>query len=128
MMPSRSRGWPALLGLIFLAGCTSAVQEKRSALPSLDAQAQSERYAVIQRTLEHDPTGRTRVWGTPAGARGSVVLLGTVSSAIYGWCRNYEERIAVPPAANYRMVGIACRDPSGNWLVLDLRSFIETGA
>lgn len=110
-----------------LAACTARPADVATALPTFDAAAQQARYTALQQTLERNASGSATRWGLGT-IRGSTVPLGTFSSATYGWCRDYEERIAVPPARNYRMVGIACRDTTGTWLVVDIRPFIETTA
>lgn len=124
----RSAPCIAITLAVALAGCTGRPTDVPTPLPAFGAVAQQTRYTVLQQTLEHNEQGQGTRWGLGT-IRGSTVPLGTFSSAAFGWCRDYEERIAVPAEEkNYRMVGIACRDPSGSWLVVDIRPFIETTA
>jgi surface antigen len=113
-----------LIWLGALAGCAAVATDTPADLPSLDAAAQARRYEIVEDTLEHNASGQPALWDAP-GLRGSVIPLATVPSSTYGWCRDYEERIATS-VRNYRLVGLACRDSKGQWLVLDMRPFIET--
>jgi surface antigen len=107
-----------------LVACTSAVTEAPGGFPALDATAQSRRYNAMQQALEKNESGRVLTWEDGNRARGRVVPIATIDTALYGWCREYEERIGTS-AANHRLVGIACRMKNGQWLVVDIRSYIE---
>ena len=107
-----------------LVACTSAVTEAPGGFPALTATAQSRRYNAMQQALEKNESGRVLTWEDGNRARGRVVPIATIDTTLYGWCREYEERIGTS-AANHRLVGVACRMKNGQWLVVDIRSYIE---
>jgi surface antigen len=112
------------LTLFALAGCTPAIREAPGALPALTADAQAQRYNAFQQALERNLSGEEVRWSAPESAYGSVVPIETVATSLYGWCRDYQERIAT---GNRRhcIVGIACRTQEGTWLVVDTRPYNE---
>jgi surface antigen len=107
-----------------VAGCTPGVREQPGAFPPLDAVAQSRRYAAMQNAFESNESGQITYWDENGRVRGRVAPIATIRTSLYGWCREYEERIATD-AANHRLVGIACRTENGQWLVVDIRSYVE---
>jgi surface antigen len=115
-----------LASLLAVSGCTTRPAETPAGLPALDGSAQTQRFAAMQYALENDEGGQPTLWQASGDARGSVAPLETVRSSTYGWCRDYEELIT-SGAKHYRLVGIACRQPSQGWLVLDVRPFAAPG-
>ena len=107
-----------------LLACTSAVTETPGGFPGLDTTAQSRRYTAMQQALEKSESGQVSTWAIGSRAQGRVVPMATIRTALYGWCREYEEQIRTS-VANHRLVGIACRMADGQWLVVDIRSYIE---
>jgi surface antigen len=107
-----------------LAACASVVREQPGAFPALDAAAQARRYTAMQNALESSQSGHITYWDENSRVRGRVVPIATIRTALYGWCREYEERIATY-AGNHRLVGIACRTEDGQWLIVDIRSYVE---
>ena len=105
-------------------GCASTATETPSAFPALDATAQARRYRAMQAALEHSPNGQAARWVENERVYGRVVPIETMRTALYGWCRDYEELISMS-AENHRLVGIACRTSDGQWLVVDIRSYRE---
>jgi hypothetical protein len=104
--------------------CTTTVSEKPGAFPGLDAVAQARRYEAMQNAFENNPSGQIAFWYENNQVRGRVVPISTIRTSLYGWCREYEERIATD-RANHRLVGIACRTETGQWLIVDIRSYLE---
>lgn len=107
-----------------VAACTPAVREQPGAFPALDAVAQARRYSAMQNAFESNESGQITYWDENSRVRGRVVPIATIRTSLYGWCREYEERIATY-ADNHRLVGIACRTDGGQWLVVDIRSYVE---
>jgi surface antigen len=105
-----------------VAAC--APTEKPSGFPALDAVAQARRSAAMQTAFETYPSGKIALWSENDRVRGRVVPLATLRTSLYGWCREYEERIA-NERNDYRLVGIACRTETGQWLIVDIRSYVE---
>lgn len=111
-----------------VAACTgAAVREQPGALPALDAVAQARRFSAMQAAFENNQSGQPSYWDENSRVRGRVVPVATIRTSLYGWCREYEERIATN-ADDHRLVGIACRSEDGQWLVVDIRSYVEDGA
>jgi surface antigen len=104
--------------------CTSTISEKEGAFPALDAVAQARRYDAMQKAFENNQSGEIAYWYENNRVRGRVVPIATIRTSLYGWCREYEERIATD-SANHRLVGIACRTESAQWLIVDIRSYVE---
>ena len=107
-----------------LAACSAATTEASGGFPALDAAAQGRRYSAMMQAFEKNLSGQAALWIENDRVRGSVIPLGTVHTSLYGWCREYEERIATP-ASRHHLVGIACRTDNGQWLIVDIRSYIE---
>ena len=78
----------------------------------------------MMQAFEHNTSGRAALWVENDGVRGSVIPLETLHTSLYGWCREYEERIATS-ATGHHLVGIACRAGNGQWLIVDVHSYIE---
>jgi surface antigen len=116
----------ALASAATVLSCTSTVTEKSGAFPALDAAAQAQRYDAMQKAFENNPSGQMGFWYESSRVRGRVVPIATIRTSLYGWCREYEERIATG-RANHRLVGIACRTEAGQWLIVDIRSYVEGG-
>ena len=116
---TRKLGW-----LASVAACTSAVTQTPGGFPALDAVAQSRRYSAMQQALENNVSGQMSFWAQGSRVRGRVVPIATIRTSLYGWCREYEERIGTS-TANHRLVGIACRTTNGRWLVVDIHSYEE---
>ena len=116
---TRKLGW-----LASVAACTSAVVETPGGFPALDAGAQVRRYGAMQQAFENNVSGQVSFWAESSRVRGRVVPIATIRTSLYGWCREYEERIETS-IANHRLVGIACRTANGQWLVVDIRSYVE---
>jgi surface antigen len=114
-----------LLCLAGLATCTPVTTETPGGFPALDATAQGRRYSAMMEALEKNLSGQPALWAENNRVRGSVIALKTLHTSVYGWRREYEERIATP-AANYHLVGIACRVQNGEWSIVDIHSFVET--
>jgi hypothetical protein len=115
------------IGLICAAtvvACTTPTREQPGAFPALDAAAQARRYAAMQNAFENNASGQIAYWDENSHVRGRVVPIATLRTSLYGWCREYEERIATY-TDNHRLVGIACRTENGQWLVVDIRSYVE---
>lgn len=111
---------------LLIAGCAVPPGGGDAGLPVLSADAQAARYAAVQHALETERSGRAVGWTDPGGsARGLVRPLSTMRSRLWGWCRDYEERV-VAAGQSDALVGIACRSPSRRWLVLDIRP-VPTG-
>ena len=104
-----------------------ATTEAPGAFPALDATAQGRRYAALTQAFEKNVSGRATVWAENDHVRGSVIPLETLHTSLYGWCRLYEERIAAS-GAGHRLVGIACRTNTGEWLIVDIHSYVETAS
>ena len=100
------------------SGCT----ETPSGFPGLDATAQARRYKAMQEALEHNPSGQITRWAETQRVNGRVVPIETIRNTLYGWCRDYEERISTS-AGYHHLVGIACRTSDARWLVVDIRSY-----
>ena len=113
-----------LAWLASLAACTSAVNETVGNFPALDATAQTRRYNTMEWAFENNVSGQAAFWTESNGVRGTVIPLATLRTTLYGWCREYEERITTS-FANHHLVGIACRTSNGQWLVVDIHSFVE---
>lgn len=111
--------------LASLAACSAATTEAPGGFPVLDATAQGRRYSAMMQAFEKNLSGQAALWIENDRVRGSVIPLETIHTSLYGWCREYEERIATP-AARHHLVGIACRADNGQWLIVDIRSYIET--
>jgi surface antigen len=58
----------------------------------------------MQQALEKNESGRVLTWEDGNRARGRVVPIATIDTALYGWCREYEERI-----------GTICCEPPPCW-------------
>lgn len=110
-----------------LAGCSQPnTSGRQPTLPPLSESAQKVRYATVQQSLEQQESGLPLAWNSPDGlSHGVVTPLGTTRSALYGWCRDYEERIETGGHV-YPLVGVACRESGPDWLVLDVRP-VTTG-
>jgi surface antigen len=80
----------------------------------------------MQNAFEKNPSGQIAFWYENSRVRGRVVPIATIRTSLYGWCREYEERIATA-SANHRLVGIACRTETGQWLIVDIRSYVDVG-
>jgi hypothetical protein len=104
--------------------CTPTVSEKPGAFPALDAVAQARRYEAMQKAFENSLSGDVAFWYENSRVRGRVVPIATIRTSLYGWCREYEERITTD-RTNHRLVGIACRTEAGQWLIVDIRSYVE---
>jgi surface antigen len=78
----------------------------------------------MMHAFENNTSGQAVLWIENDGVRGSVIPLGSLHTSLYGWCREYEERIATPAAAHH-LVGIACRADNARWLIVDIHSYIE---
>lgn len=100
----------------------SGFTETPSGFPGLDAAAQARRYRAMQQALEHNVSGQVTRWAETQRVGGGVVPIETVRTSLYGWCRDYEERIATS-VGNHHLVGIACRTSDAQWLVVDIRSY-----
>ncbi len=126
----RHRRYPARATIFVLSAsvlaCTSTVSEKPSAFPQLDAVAQARRYDAMQNAFEHYQSGQIAFWSENSRVGGRVVPIATIHTSLYGWCRECEERIATD-RASHRLVGIACRTERGQWLIVDIRSYVEVG-
>ena len=107
-----------------VVACTSAVTDTPGSFPGLEATAQSRRYNAMQQALEKNASGQISIWEDGKRARGRVVPIATIRTTLYGWCREYEEQIRTS-ATNHRLVGIACRTTNGQWLVVDIHSYVE---
>jgi surface antigen len=83
-----------LLCLAGLATCTAVTTETPGGFPALDATAQGRRYSAMMEALEKNLSGQPALWAENNRVRGSVITLGTLHTSVYGWCREYEERIA----------------------------------
>lgn len=91
--------------------------------PALPNAALLERSRAIQRALEHDVSGAPVEWHDPIdGANGSVVPVLTEHSPLYGWCREFRERMQIA-ARDYDLIGTACRGQGGMWLVKEVTPF-----
>jgi surface antigen len=108
-----------------LAACSVATTEAPGGFPALDAMAQSRRYSAMVQAFERNVSGQAVLWIENDRVRGSVIPLETLQTSLYGWCREYEERIATS-AAGHHLVGIACRADNGQWLIVDIHSYVET--
>src|SRR5262249_27754616 len=124
----RHARYPARVAALAFAAsvpaCTSTVSEKPGAFPALDAVAQARRYDAMQKAFENNPSGEIAFWYENSRVRGRVVPIATIRTSLYGWCREYEEQIATE-RTNHRLVGIACRTEAGQWLIVDIRSYVE---
>ena len=107
-----------------LAACSVATTETPGGFPALDATAQERRYSAMMQAFERNPSGHATLWMENDRVRGSVIPLETLHTSLYGWCREYEERIATS-AADHHLVGIACRADKGQWLIVDIHSYVE---
>jgi surface antigen len=107
-----------------IAACAPSTREEPGGFPALDAVAQTRRYTAMQNAFENNESGQITYWDENSRVRGRVVPIATLRTSLYGWCREYEERIA-SYSANHRLVGIACRTENGQWLVVDIRSYVE---
>ena len=116
------RRWFACLA--GLAACSVATSEAPGGFPALDATAQSRRYGAMMQAFEKNVSGQPALWMENDRVRGSVIPLETLHTSLYGWCREYEERIATS-AAGHHLVGIACREGNGQWLIVDIHSYVE---
>jgi surface antigen len=115
-----------IAAVLTLSGCVAPTGDSPSDFPALSETAQSRRYAAFQDALEYVPGDRPVRWQVSPDLRGSVVPIDTIRSKQDGWCRSFEELIATGPK-RYRLVGIACREATRRWLVLDVRPFTEDG-
>jgi surface antigen len=79
----------------------------------------------MMQAFEKNVSGKAALWMENDWVRGSVTPLKTLHTSLYGWCREYEERIATS-AAGHHLVGIACRADNGQWLIVDIHSYVET--
>src|SRR5690348_13083902 len=113
-----------LLPLVGLTACGTAPIETPGGLPPLDASAQAQRYDAMQSALEHNLSGQPVVWAENERVRGRIVPIETMQTRLYGWCRDYEERIT-SAVGQHRLVGIACRTQAGRWLVVRLHPYTE---
>jgi surface antigen len=77
----------------------------------------------MMQAFEKNLSGQAALWAENDQVRGSVIPLETLHTSLYGWCREYEERIATS-GGDHHLVGIACKD-SGQWLIVDIHSYIE---
>jgi surface antigen len=109
-----------------LAACTSGVNETVGSFPALDAAAQARRYNAMEQAFENNVSGRAAFWSENGRVQGTVMPFATLRTTLYGWCREYEERITTS-FAKYHLVGIACRTSNGQWLVVDIHSYVEDG-
>ena len=107
-----------------LAACSVATTEAPGRFPALDATAQDRRYSAMVQAFEKNVSGETVFWTETDHIRGSVIPLETLHTSLYGWCREYEERIATA-AGGHLLVGIACRADNGQWLIVDIHSYVE---
>ena len=107
-----------------LAACSAATTEAPGSFPALDEIAQGHRYSAMMQAFEHNMSGQAALWTENDHVRGSVIPLETLHTSLYGWCREYEERI-VTSATGHHLVGIACRAGNGQWLIVDVHSYIE---
>ena len=108
-----------------LAACSVATSETPGGFPALDATAQERRYSAMIQAFEKNLSGQAVLWMENDRVRGSVIPLETLHTSLYGWCREYEERIATA-GAGHHLVGIACRAENGQWLIVDIHSYLET--
>jgi hypothetical protein len=109
--------------LAALTACSLATTETPGGFPALDATAQERRYGAMMQAFERNPSGHATLWMENDRVRGRVIPLETLHTSLYGWCREYEERIATS-AASHHLVGIACRN-KGQWLIVDIHSYVE---
>jgi surface antigen len=98
--------------------------EAPGSFPALSAAAQARRYSAMMQALESNTSGQPVLWVESDRVRGSVIPLETLHTSKYGWCREYEERVATS-SEGHHLVGIACRASNGQWLIVDIRSYIE---
>ena len=98
--------------LLVLTACSVATTEAPGDFPALDATAQERRYSAMMQAFEKNLSGQAVLWMENDRVRGSVIPLETLHTSLYGWCREFEERIATS-AANHHLVGIACRADNG---------------
>lgn len=110
--------------LVALAACSVATSEAPGGFPALDGTAQGRRYGAMMQAFEKNVSGQPALWVENDRVRGSVIPLETLHTTLYGWCREYEERIATS-AAGHHLVGIACRTDNGQWLIVDIHSYVE---
>src|SRR5215469_2248130 len=111
--------------LLGLTACSVATTEALGGFPALDATAQERRYSALMQAFEKNLSGQAVLWMENDRVRGSIIPLATIHTSLYGWCREFEERIATS-ASNHRLVGIACREDKGQWLIVDIYSYVET--
>ena len=78
----------------------------------------------MQKAFENNLSGDVAFWHENSRVRGRVVPIATIRTSLYGWCREYEERITTD-RTNHRLVGIACRTEASQWLIVDIRSYVE---
>jgi surface antigen len=113
-----------LVWLAGLAACSAATAEAPGGFPTLTATAQARRYGAMMQAFESNMSGQAVLWSENDRVRGSVIPLETLHTSSYGWCREYEERIATS-ATSHHLVGIACRADNHQWLIVDIHSYVE---
>jgi surface antigen len=74
---------------------------------------------TAQRTLEHEPVGRTRSWSNPDnGHYGTVTPERTYESREGRYCREYQTTVTID-GRTQSAYGTACRQQDGSWQVMN---------
>lgn len=78
---------------------------------------------AIQEALEQRVSGMQMAWRDPADASGgSVEPVLTERSPRFGWCREFREKMKIS-GRDFDLLGTACRDNAGTWLVRQVTPF-----
>ncbi|HEY4486969.1 MAG TPA: RT0821/Lpp0805 family surface protein [Candidatus Paceibacterota bacterium] len=69
---------------------------------------------TVSQALEKNPDGRRSIWQNPNNGHTGAVTPTRTSEFNGRPCREYEHMLTVG-GETHRVVGMACRDPDGNW-------------
>lgn len=105
--------------LLALAAASQALAERKSLYAALADGDRALAGEAVQTALETLPSRQTRSWRNPqTGASGFVTPLRTFKIESGHFCREYQEAISTPTAAEARQF-TACRQPEdGRWILV----------
>lgn len=102
-----------VLGGIILGGLIGGAVGDR-----MDAADRREANQTTHAALESKPSGTTTSWHNPdSGNSGAVTPIRTYQAQSGGYCREYEQEVTIN-GETQTAYGKACRQPDGNWQVV----------
>ena len=106
----------ALVAIVVLAARSAAASSYPEIYAGLAASDLALATSTVQRALESNLSGTTRLWRNKrTGSKGAVRPLRTFRIRTGHYCREYEETIESKHGPLWRRA-IACRDHGGSWV------------